>query len=46
VLCPSFYRTELISNPTTAERWRSRIQRGMIGFLQRGIDRRLAAILG
>ena len=46
VLCPSFYRTELVSNPTAGERWRSRLQRGVIGFLQRGIDRRLAAILG
>jgi indolepyruvate ferredoxin oxidoreductase, alpha subunit len=46
VLCPSFYRTALVSNPSTAERWAARIQRAVIAFLQRGIDRRLTAILG
>ncbi len=46
VLCPSFYRTALVTNPSAAERWMARFQRAVIGFLQRGIDRRLAAILG
>jgi indolepyruvate ferredoxin oxidoreductase alpha subunit len=46
VLCPSFYRTALVTNPSAVERWMSRLQRAVIGFLQRGIDRRLAAILG
>ncbi len=46
VLCPSFYRSALVTNPSVAERWSARFQRAVIGFLQRGIDRRLAAILG
>jgi indolepyruvate ferredoxin oxidoreductase, alpha subunit len=46
VLCPSFYRTALVTNPSAFERWSARFQRAVIGFLQRGIDRRLAAILG
>ena len=46
VLCPSFYRTALVTNPSVFERWIARFQRAVIGFLQRGIDRRLAAILG
>ena len=46
VLCPSFYRTALVTNPSAVERWLARFQRAVIGFLQRGIDRRLAAILG
>jgi indolepyruvate ferredoxin oxidoreductase alpha subunit len=46
VLCPSFYRTALVTNPSAFERWNARFQRAVIGFLQRGIDRRLAAILG
>ena len=39
VLCPSFYRTELITNPTRRDRWAERITRAVIGFFQR----RLAA---
>jgi indolepyruvate ferredoxin oxidoreductase alpha subunit len=46
VLCPSFYRSALVTNPSLVERWMARIQRTVIGWLQRGIDRRLAAILG
>jgi indolepyruvate ferredoxin oxidoreductase, alpha subunit len=46
VLCPSFYRSALVTNPSPVERWMARFQRAVIGFLQRGIDRRLAAILG
>jgi indolepyruvate ferredoxin oxidoreductase, alpha subunit len=46
VLCPSFYRSALVTNPSVAERWSARFQRAVIGSLQRGIDRRLAAILG
>jgi len=46
VLCPSFYRTAVVSNPSAVERWSARVQRAVIGVLQRGIDRRLAAILG
>ncbi len=46
VLCPSFYRTTLVTNPSALERWGARFQRAVIGFLQRGIDRRLTTILG
>jgi indolepyruvate ferredoxin oxidoreductase alpha subunit len=35
VLCPSFYRTEVISNPRTWERVTSRLRSAVIGFLQR-----------
>ncbi len=44
VLCPSFFRAEIISNPTTWDRFIHRFSRGVIGFLQRRIDRRLARI--
>ncbi|HML16303.1 MAG TPA: indolepyruvate ferredoxin oxidoreductase subunit alpha, partial [Bryobacteraceae bacterium] len=44
VLCPSFYKTEIISNPTAWERVTTRARRAVIGFLQRRMDRRLAGI--
>jgi indolepyruvate ferredoxin oxidoreductase alpha subunit len=44
VLCPSFYRAELVSNPSTWERLRARLRERVIGWLQRRIDRRLAAL--
>jgi indolepyruvate ferredoxin oxidoreductase alpha subunit len=44
VLCPSFYRAELVSNPSTWERLRARLRESVIGWLQRRIDRRLAAL--
>ncbi len=43
VLCPSFYRADVVTNPTAWERFTSSIRRGVIGFLQRRIDRRLSA---
>jgi indolepyruvate ferredoxin oxidoreductase alpha subunit len=43
-LCPSFFRTEVISNPTTWERMTSRIANSVIGFLQRRSHRRLEGI--
>jgi indolepyruvate ferredoxin oxidoreductase alpha subunit len=46
VLCPSFYRADVISNPTRTERIRARTRRAVIGFLQRRADRRLASIFG
>ena len=46
VLCPSFYRTDIISNPSRWERFASRVRQGVIRFLQRRIDRRLAAVFG
>ncbi|HUA84713.1 MAG TPA: indolepyruvate ferredoxin oxidoreductase subunit alpha [Bryobacteraceae bacterium] len=35
VLCPSFFRAEIISNPTAWERFRARIRGAVIAFLQR-----------
>ena len=40
VLCPSFYRAELIYNPTLWDRLLARVRRGLIGLLQRGSERR------
>jgi len=42
VLCPSFYRASIVSNPTTWERLRKRIAHAVIGFLQ-GRDERARA---
>jgi indolepyruvate ferredoxin oxidoreductase alpha subunit len=44
VLCPSFYRAATISNPTTWDRFKARVRRAVIGFLQDRIERRLAGI--
>ncbi len=44
VLCPSFYRTETISNPNNWDRFKTRVRRAVIGFLQDCIERRLAGI--
>ena len=44
VLCPSFYRAELISNPSGWDRFKARMRAAVIGFFQRRIDRRLAAL--
>jgi indolepyruvate ferredoxin oxidoreductase, alpha subunit len=43
-LCPSFYRAEVISNPSAWDRFKSHMGRIVITFLQRRIDRRLAGI--
>jgi indolepyruvate ferredoxin oxidoreductase alpha subunit len=43
-LCPSFFRAEIISNPSGFDAFRSRIRSNIIGFLQRSTDRRLAGI--
>jgi len=43
-LCPSFFRTEIISNPNSWDRFKERARRSVIGFLQRRVDRRLARI--
>ena len=43
VLCPSFYRATLITNPTGWDRFKARLRSSVIGFLQRRIERRLAA---
>ena len=43
VLCPSFYRASIINNPNHWDRFRARMRDGMIGWLQRRIERRAAA---
>jgi indolepyruvate ferredoxin oxidoreductase alpha subunit len=35
VLCPSFYRAQIVSNPTPWDRWRQRLRGAVIGWLQR-----------
>jgi indolepyruvate ferredoxin oxidoreductase alpha subunit len=40
VLCPSFYRAELIDNPSRWDRLLARIRNAIIGTLQRRSDRR------
>ena len=43
VLCPSFYRADVIYNPTRLDRWLARVRGAVIGYLQRRRDaRRLA----
>ena len=44
VLCPSFYRAELISNPGRWDRIKAAMRARVIGFLQDRIERRLAGI--
>ena len=45
-LCPSFYRSEIISNPSWWDDSKSRLRVAVISFLQRRIDRRIAGITG
>ncbi|MBT8079406.1 MAG: indolepyruvate ferredoxin oxidoreductase subunit alpha [Gammaproteobacteria bacterium] len=40
VLCPSFYKAELVFNPTALDRMLWRLRSSIIGFLQRRADRR------
>jgi indolepyruvate ferredoxin oxidoreductase alpha subunit len=35
VLCPSFYRTDIISNPTAWDRFLANVRSSVTGFLQR-----------
>ena len=44
VLCPSFYRADIINNPTTWDRFMLRLRTGVIGWLQNRIERRLEGI--
>jgi indolepyruvate ferredoxin oxidoreductase, alpha subunit len=44
VLCPSFYRADVITNPTAWDRLKSRLRSAVIVFLQRRFERRLARI--
>lgn len=42
VLCPSFFRAEIVSNPTRGDRLRQRVRNVVIGWLQRHDARRRA----
>lgn len=42
VLCPSFYKAEIVVNPNLWDRFAGTVRRGVIGFLQRRADRRRA----
>jgi indolepyruvate ferredoxin oxidoreductase alpha subunit len=44
VLCPSFYRAELISNPSAWDRFKGRVRDAIVGVLQRRIERRLQGL--
>ena len=46
VLCPSFYRADIVTNPSWWERTLDRVRRSLIGVMQRRVDRRLAGIFG
>ena len=43
-LCPSFYQTQIITNPNRWDRTKLAVRRWYIGMLQRGIERRLTGI--
>ncbi|WNJ88358.1 indolepyruvate ferredoxin oxidoreductase subunit alpha [Bosea sp. 685] len=43
VLCPSFYRADIIHNPTGLDRVMARLRAAVIGFLQRRRERRRIA---
>ncbi len=45
VLCPSFYRAEIVHNPGRIERWQARLRQAVIGWLQSRIERRLQGLL-
>lgn len=42
VLCPSFYRADIVHNPTGTDRFLARVRGAVIGFLQRRRAARLA----
>lgn len=44
VLCPSFYRTDVVDNPTRRDRVLARLRGWWIGVLARGIERRIAGL--
>jgi len=44
VLCPSFYRSEIVTNPSSWERFKARVSGGVVAFLQRRMERRLSGI--
>lgn len=44
VLCPSFYRADIVYNPSGFDRFMARLRAGVIGFLQRRRERRRPAL--
>ena len=46
VLCPSFYKTRIVSNPSRWERWRDRLSAAVIARLQQRAERRRPAFPG
>ncbi|HEY1154502.1 MAG TPA: indolepyruvate ferredoxin oxidoreductase subunit alpha [Pseudolabrys sp.] len=44
VLCPSFYRADIVYNPTGFDRFMARLRAGVIGFLQRRRARQRPAL--
>jgi indolepyruvate ferredoxin oxidoreductase alpha subunit len=44
VLCPSFYRAEIINNPTAWDGFKLKLRTAVIGWLQNRIERRLEGI--
>jgi indolepyruvate ferredoxin oxidoreductase alpha subunit len=44
VLCPSFYRAEIINNSTGWDRFKGKLRAWVIGWLQARIERRLAGL--
>jgi indolepyruvate ferredoxin oxidoreductase alpha subunit len=42
VLCPSFYRADIVQNPNAWDRWIDRQRRRVINWLQ-GLDKRSAS---
>ena len=44
VLCPSFYRAEIINNPSGWDRFKARLRGVVIGWLQARIERRLEGL--
>ena len=43
ILCPSFYKMRVVTNPGRVERWRGRLRGAVIGWLQQRAERTLAA---
>lgn len=43
VLCPSFYKAQIVSNPSRWDMLRERVRAAVIGWLQRGEARRREA---
>ena len=39
VLCPSFYRASIVSNPSRWDKFKARVSNAVIGMLQRRLDR-------